>query len=126
MSGIIVATNGMLSSTEEMIALIQRMRSDVAVRSPPVALTAVSASWAMMPTSIRPPTAIKSPIKKKIVGHSTACIAFSTRCSLPPARRSSRKPPESAMSEDSICVKECVKNPRIVSPSTKSDRFSRA
>ena len=33
-------------------------------------------------------------IKKKIVGHSTACIAFSTRCSLPPARRSSRKPPQ--------------------------------
>ena len=120
-NGIIVATNGMLSRTEETSAESQSTSSDVFVTSPSVSATAPVARSRMTPVSLRPPTATKRPMKKKMVAHSTLRIEKSTSCWLPPA---SSKAPNRATTDDSICVNECVKKPRIVRPSTKSERAS--
>ena len=65
---------------------------------------------------------MKRPMKKKMVGHSTFRSAVSTTFELPPARSSIKKPPVKAMREDSICVMECVKKPRMTSTKTKRQR----
>ena len=69
-SGIMVATNGMLSMTADRIAEIHRMIVAATTRLPPVSATSLP------PTSVRKPlastacTATNKPMKKKIVAHS--------------------------------------------------------
>ena len=70
-SGIIVATNGMLSINADAIALIQRIIIAVNVTSPLVTLIASSANIFITPVSTSAPTRINNPPKKNIASHST-------------------------------------------------------
>lgn len=70
-SGIIVATKGMLSTKAEAMAENHNINIPVSLKLPAVAVIAHLAMLLIKPVSIRPPTTIKSPIKKKMVGHST-------------------------------------------------------
>ena len=69
-SGISVATNGMLSMKAEAKALIQRISMAVALTLPFVSLIASAASTLMTPVSTSAPTRTKRPAKKKIAVHS--------------------------------------------------------
>ena len=71
-SGIIVATNGMLSIIAEKNADPHRTEIVVAVGFPPVNFNNCSASIRIAPTSSRPVTKTNNPMKKNIVVHSTS------------------------------------------------------
>jgi hypothetical protein len=69
--GIMVATKGMLSTTEEAIADSHNTNMPVWSRFPPVSSRAFSATNSITPLTSNPPTMTNKPAKKKIVGHST-------------------------------------------------------
>ena len=67
--GIIVATNGILSTNAEKNALAQRTIIAVTVILPAVAANNFPAAQLITPTCSSPPTKVNKPIKKKIVVH---------------------------------------------------------
>src|SRR5438094_812176 len=89
-SGIIAATNGMLSTMAERTADPQRIAMAVAVGSCPVAAISCCAAMLSSPAASMPCTMTNSPRKKKIVIQSTSakvsvtrkvCFSFSRWCS---------------------------------------------
>ena len=66
-TGIMVATNGMLSTTADAIADIHRMANAVTARSPSVESITRSARILNTPASSIPLTAMNRPMKKKMV-----------------------------------------------------------
>ena len=70
-SGIMVATNGMLSRTDENTAEPQRMRIISSVTLPPVTETSALPSALITPHLTMPPTMTNRPVKNRMVDHST-------------------------------------------------------
>ena len=98
--GIMVATKGMLSTKAEAIAENHKINIPVMVKLPAVAVNAHCAMLLIKPVSIRPPTTMKSPMKKKMVGHSTV-NKMSSGSSL--VMNIKRTAPDNAMVADSRC-----------------------
>src|SRR5207244_8611682 len=69
--GIMVATNGILSTKAERIAELQRMASVVRWKLPPVAESRYSAIVLITPAASKPWTRTKRPMKNISVDHST-------------------------------------------------------
>ena len=77
MSGMRVATKGMLSRNEETMADTHRMSRMVMVMWPLVRpMRPLARTW-MMPVSCRPPTTTNRPVKKRMVVHSTPVMTSS-------------------------------------------------
>src|SRR5665648_1262971 len=98
--GIIVAAKGMLSTKAEAIAENHNISIPVSVKLPSVAVNAHFAMLSIRPVSIRPPTTMNNPIKKKMVGHSTA-NKISSGSSL--VMNIKRTAPDKAIVADSKC-----------------------
>ena len=75
-----VATNGMLSSTDENIAEPHRMSSMSSMALPPVTSTSALPSMVMMPVCCMPPTTTNRPVKNRMVDHSTPSTISSVSC----------------------------------------------
>ena len=76
MSGIMVATNGMLSRKDENSAEPHRMRSIISLVLPPVMATSPLPSAVITPVSTMPPTTTNRPVKNRMVDHS--CLPMSS------------------------------------------------
>ncbi len=79
--GIMVATKGILSMKAEAMADNHKIRYAVISSCPPVRFTAHSAKALITPVDFNPPTKVKRPTKKNMVGHST-CSKISSGSSL--------------------------------------------
>ena len=71
-SGIMVATNGMLSSSADKTAETHRMMVPAAARLPPVSATSLPPTRVKNPLASTACTTTNRPMKKKIVDHSTS------------------------------------------------------
>ena len=129
-SGIIVATNGMLSTTAEATAEIHMMASAVTARSPPVVSRTHPARMASTPACSMPCTTMNRPMKKKIVTHSTSpnlrwTLSDCASAFLPTFVTSSRSAaPNIAMVAGSSRSGWANRKATITSPSTARDFFS--
>ena len=92
-SGMRVATAGMLSTIAEVIPASQMSPNVVKVGSPLVSSTARSATLSSSPISVIPPIRTNRPMKKKIVVHS---ISESTSCKSTLLRSSNNTAPNIA------------------------------
>ena len=127
MSGISVATNGMLSMNAEAMALIQRISMAVALTLPFVIWMASAASILMTPVSTSAPTSTNRPAKKKIASHSTFDSTFAIMPSLRVNVMRSRRPaPDSAHVAVSRPSVPCSTNIEIVMAMTNRHFFSSA
>ncbi len=116
--GIIVATNGMLSTKAEAIADSHKTSKPVCAGLAPVSPRAWTAINSITPVSTNPPTRTNRPAKKKTVGHSMF-KKISSGLSLVISIKTAA--PKRATVADSRCRGWCSINPAMVNPSPSRD-----